>query len=339
MASVVKENPMAIITRDRLKQLFANIENGRVLVYGDLMLDQYLWGKVDRISPEAPVPVVEVESESILLGGAANVAKNIAAIGCGVEIAGLVGDDPNATQMKHMLEREGINQYKLSVDQKRPTTLKTRIIAHNQQVVRADRESRAEIDGYTEKEMIDYIESRMDDINCLLISDYGKGAITAALLERVVDLARKKGKFVAVDPKETHFRNYRRVSVITPNNHEASFAAGIRIRDDETLQQVGWSLLKELELDSILITLGAKGMALFEKDNSFNHLPTVAKKVYDVTGAGDTVIAVMTAMVAAGANPLEAAYIANQAAGIVVEFIGTAFVERDTLYETILQQL
>ena len=193
MASVVKENPVAIITRDRLKQLFANIENGRVLVYGDLMLDQYLWGKVDRISPEAPVqPVVEVESESILLGGAANVAKNIAAIGCGVEIAGLVGDDPNATRMKHMLEREGIGRHRLSVDQKRPTTLKTRIIAHNQQVVRADRESRAEIDGYTEKEMIDYIESRMDDINCLLISDYGKGAITAALLERVVDLARKK---------------------------------------------------------------------------------------------------------------------------------------------------
>lgn len=339
MAAAVKEIPVVMITRDRLRQLFANLEKGRVLVYGDLMLDQYLWGKVDRISPEAPVPVVEVESESILLGGAANVARNIAAVGCGVEIAGLTGDDPNATQMKHMLERDGISRYKLVVDQKRPTTLKTRIIAHNQQVVRADRESRAEIDGYTEREMIDYIESRMDDIDCVLISDYGKGAITLALLERVVNLARQKGKFVAVDPKETHFRNYRRVSVITPNNHEASFAAGIRIRDDETLQQVGWSLLKELELDSILITLGAQGMALFEKDDSFNHLPTVAKKVYDVTGAGDTVIAVMTAMVAAGATRLEAAYIANQAAGIVVEYIGTAYVEKSTLYDTIARQL
>jgi D-glycero-beta-D-manno-heptose-7-phosphate kinase len=205
--------------------------------------------------------------------------------------------------------------------------------------VRADRESRAEIDGYTEKEILDHIESRMAEINCLLISDYGKGAITATLLQRVVGLAREKGVFVAVDPKETHFRNYRRVSVITPNNHEASFAAGIRIRDDETLQQVGWKLLKELELDSILVTLGAQGMALFEQDGSFNHLPTVAKKVFDVTGAGDTVIAVMTAMVAAGATRLEAAYIANQAAGIVVEYIGTAFVEKDKLYETIVGQL
>ncbi len=284
------------------------------------------------------MPVVEVESESIMLGGAANVAKNIAAVGCGVEIAGLVGDDANATRMKHMLERDGIGKHKLVADQKRPTTLKTRIIAHNQQVVRADRESRAEIDGYTEKEIIDYIESRMDDVNCLLISDYGKGAITATLLQRVVGLARQKGKFVAVDPKETHFRNYRGVSVITPNNHEASFAAGVRIRDDETLKQVGWSLLKELDLDSILITLGAKGMALFESDGSFNHLPTVAKKVFDVTGAGDTVIAVMTAMVAAGATKLEAAYIANQAAGIVVEFVGTAFVQKDVLFETILAQ-
>lgn len=330
---------MAIITRDRLKQLFANIEKGRVLVYGDLMLDQYLWGKVDRISPEAPVPVVEVESESILLGGAANVAKNIAALGCGVEIAGLVGDDANATLMKHMLEREGISRCKLAADQKRPTTLKTRIIAHNQQVVRADRESRAEIDGYTEREMIEHIESRLNEIDCLLISDYGKGAITLPLLEHVVNRAREKGKFVSVDPKETHFRNYRRVSVITPNNHEASFAAGIRIRDDETLNEVGWKLLKDLELDSILITLGAKGMALFEHDGSFNHLPTVAKKVFDVTGAGDTVIAVMTAMIAAGATRLEAAYIANQAAGIVVEYIGTAYVEKNTLYETILSQL
>lgn len=330
---------MTTIARERLKQLFANIENGRVLVYGDLMLDQYLWGKVDRISPEAPVPVVEVESETIILGGAANVARNIAALGCGVEIAGLVGDDANATKMKHLLERDGISRHKLVSDQKRPTTLKTRIIAHNQQVVRADRESRAEIDGYTENEFLSYIESRIDEIDCLLLSDYGKGVIKASLLERIVGLARQKGKFIAVDPKETHFRNYRQVSVITPNNHEASFAAGIRIRDDETLKQVGWSLLKELELDSILITLGAQGMALFEKDGSFNHLPTVAKKVYDVTGAGDTVIAVMTAMMAAGATRLEAAFIANQAAGIVVEYVGTAYVEKAKLYETIMEQL
>ncbi len=330
---------MSILTLARLKQLFHDLPRGNVLVYGDVMIDQYLWGKVDRISPEAPVPVVEVESETLQLGGAANVARNISALGCNVELVGLVGDDDNATRLKHLLEREGIRNYKLVSDQKRPTTVKTRVIAHNQQVVRADRESRAEIDGYTENEMVSYIESRLPETQCLLISDYGKGVITLPLLQRIVPLARKRNRFIAVDPKESHFRNYRQVSVITPNEHEAAFAAGQRIRDDESLQAVGWGLLKELELDSILVTLGARGMALFERDGSFNHLPTVAKKVYDVTGAGDTVIAVLTAMMAAGATRLEAAFVANQAAGIVVGYIGTAYVGKDELFNTIAESL
>lgn len=330
---------MSILTLARLKQLFHDLPRGNVLVYGDVMIDQYLWGKVDRISPEAPVPVVEVESETLQLGGAANVARNISALGCNVELVGLVGDDDNATRLKHLLEREGIRNYKLVSDQKRPTTVKTRVIAHNQQVVRADRESRAEIDGYTENEMVSYIESRLPEIQCLLISDYGKGVITLPLLQRIVPLARKRNRFIAVDPKESHFRNYRQVSVITPNEHEAAFAAGQRIRDDDSLQAVGWGLLKELELDSILVTLGARGMALFEQDGSFNHLPTVAKKVYDVTGAGDTVIAVLTAMMAAGASRLEAAFVANQAAGIVVGYIGTAYVGKDELFNTIAESL
>lgn len=330
---------MPILTRKRLKELFDNIGRGSVLVYGDLMIDRYLWGSVSRISPEAPVPVVEVDSETTRLGGAANVARNIVAVGGNVELVGLVGDDENATRLQHLLEREGLTQHRLVSDQKRPTTIKTRIIAHNQQIVRVDRESRAEIDGYTEEIFVKHIESRLSEINCLLISDYGKGMITSSLLNRIVELARKKNKFISVDPKETHFRNYRRASVITPNEHEASFAAGKRIRDEETLQEVGWGLLKELELDSILVTLGARGMALFENDGSFNHLPTVAKKVYDVTGAGDTVIAVMSAMMAAGATRLEAAYIANQAAGIVVGYIGTAYVEKQPLFETIDSQL
>lgn len=330
---------MSILTLARLKQLFHDLPRGNVLVYGDVMIDQYLWGKVDRISPEAPVPVVEVESETLQLGGAANVARNISALGCNVELVGLVGDDDNATRLKHLLEREGIRNCKLVSDQKRPTTVKTRVIAHNQQVVRADRESRAEIDGYTENEMVSYIESRLPESQCLLISDYGKGVITLPLLQRIVPLARKRNRFIAVDPKESHFRNYRQVSVITPNEHEAAFAAGQRIRDDDSLQAVGWGLLKELELDSILVTLGARGMALFEQDGSFNHLPTVAKKVYDVTGAGDTVIAVLTAMMAAGASRLEAAFVANQAAGIVVGYIGTAYVGKDELFNTIAESL
>jgi rfaE bifunctional protein kinase chain/domain len=328
-----------MITKERLQQLFENLGNGRVLVYGDLMLDQYLWGRVDRISPEAPVPVVEVERESLLLGGAANVARNITALGCKVDLVGLVGDDENGNRLKFMLEREGITDFKLLSDQKRPTTLKTRIIAHQQQVVRADRESREEIDGFIEEQVYSHIAGRIDDVQCLLISDYGKGAITAPLLTRMVELFRDKGKFVAVDPKETHFKSYRRVSIITPNANEASFAAGLRIRDDDTLKDVGRKLLKELDLESILITLGSRGMALFQKDGKFDHLPTVAKRVFDVTGAGDTVIAALTAMVAAGADKLEAAYIANQAAGIVVEHIGTAVVDKETLLDSITESL
>lgn len=328
-----------ILNQERLREIFDQLDHARVLVYGDLMIDQYLWGKVERISPEAPVPVVEVERESTLLGGAANVSANIASLGCRVDLVGLVGDDDNGVKLKYLLEREGITEYKLISDQKRPTTLKTRIIAHQQQVVRADRESRAEIDGFLEDQVYGYISSRIDEINCMLISDYGKGAITATLLKRLVELARSKSKFIAVDPKETHFRNYRQVSVITPNANEASFAAGLRIRDDAALKEVGWKLLKELDLDSILITLGPRGMALFQQDGQFDHLPTVAKRVFDVTGAGDTVIATLSAMVAAGASKLEAAYIANQAAGIVVEQIGTATVEQDELFETIDESL
>ncbi len=330
---------MSILSQTRLDDIFARLDRGHVLVYGDVMIDQYLFGKVERISPEAPVPVVEVDSEELRLGGAANVARNIRALGCQVELVGLVGDDDNATKLKHLLEREGISQHRLIGDQKRPTTVKTRVVAHSQQVVRADRESRAEIDGYTESEIIRYIESRLPDIDCLLISDYGKGVITLPLLQQIVGKARAQGKYVAVDPKETHFRNYRQVSVITPNEHEAAFAAGRRVRDDDSLKEVGWGLMKELDLESILITLGPRGMALFQKSGQFDHLPTVAKKVFDVTGAGDTVIATMCAIVAAGANNLEAAYVANQAAGIVVGYLGTACVDADELYSVIAEQM
>lgn len=330
---------LSMLAAERINDIFDAIEAGRVLVYGDVMLDQYFWGRVDRISPEAPVPVVEVLSETLHLGGAANVARNIAALGCKVEVVGPVGDDDNAIRLQHLLEREGISKHKLVSDQKRPTTVKTRIIAHDQQVVRADKESREEIDGYTENEFLRHLEAQLAEVDCLLISDYGKGAITSTLLDHVVKLARDAGVFVAVDPKETHFRNYRHVSVITPNEHEAAFAAGQRIHSDNDLREVGWRLLDELELESILITLGPRGMALFQNDRSFEHLPTVAKKVYDVTGAGDTVIATLTAMIAAGATKLEAAFIANQAAGIVVESVGTAYVEQERLLSELMEQL
>jgi D-beta-D-heptose 7-phosphate kinase/D-beta-D-heptose 1-phosphate adenosyltransferase len=319
--------------RDRLDQLFEAVSRARVLVVGDIMLDQYLWGQVERISPEAPVPVVEIESETLNLGGAANVARNVAALSGQVELVGVIGQDEPAGKLKRLLQERGIEQHYLVTDTNRPTTLKTRIMAQKQQVVRADRESRLPLDLYTEGRILGHIKNRLAEIDALIISDYGKGVISRTLLEKLVPLCREAGKFVAVDPKEINFPNYSQVSLITPNRNEASFAAGMKIVDDTTLQQVGAKLVEQLKLDSLLITLGSEGMALFESGDGYHHLPTVAKKVYDVTGAGDTVIATLTAFVGAGGNLIEAAWLANQAAGVVVAQVGTAVVTAAELRE------
>ena len=324
---------------NRIEEIIDNWHGKQIGVLGDVMLDHYLWGNVERISPEAPVPVVEVYKETYLLGGAANVAFNLKKLGCVPFVVGIIGDDSAGQELKKIFSILGVDSYGLETEQYRPTTIKTRVIANNQQVVRADKEDRHEIDEDLARRLLGKLTDRINDISALIISDYGKGVISKALLGRVIDLCRKKGIFVAVDPKDVHFKSYRRVSVITPNHHEAGFAYGMKIRDEETLAEVGRGLLSQLELESILITCGPDGMALFLKDGSQHLLPTVAQKVFDVTGAGDTVISSLTAASAGGASLLEAAYISNQAAGVVVGEIGTAQVTADRLRGVIKSHL
>ncbi|UCD64273.1 MAG: D-glycero-beta-D-manno-heptose-7-phosphate kinase [Candidatus Zixiibacteriota bacterium] len=298
----------------------------KILILGDIMLDEYLFGTVSRISPEAPVPVVEITSDQYLLGGAANVAANIKALGDEPLLLGTVGEDEASVKLVQLLKERRISPQFVVNDASRRTTIKTRVIANNQQVVRADRENTHELDKDTERKVLSRFKSVVDEISAVLISDYGKGVISLSLLEQVIDICVEKDIFIGVDPKETHFHNYRRVSVITPNHHEAGFAYGKRIRTEQDLLEVGNGLLAKLQAKSILITRGAGGMSIFRRDEEPTHIPTFARQVYDVTGAGDTVIATFVSAVCAGADLVEAAIVANAGAGITVAEVGTAAV-------------
>jgi rfaE bifunctional protein kinase chain/domain len=326
---------MKKIPGQRLEQIFSQFGGHRILILGDVMLDEYIWGSVSRISPEAPVPVVEVMDESVKLGGAANVALNVKTLGDIPLLVSIVGNDKNGEKLKELLASSEISSQGIFVDENRRTTAKTRIIAHSQQVVRADRENTEELSSDMTFQLVDFIKKKIKEekISALLISDYGKGVISLKLLNEVIDLARNNNIFISVDPKETNFMNYKGVSIITPNHSEAGFAYGKRIKDEKSLEEVGWGLLEKLEAEALLITRGEKGMSLFEKDKMLTNFPTVAKEVYDVTGAGDTVISALTSAHSAGANLKEAALISNHAAGIVVGEIGTAQVTKEELYQ------
>ncbi len=300
----------------RISDIIGGLGKSKIMVLGDIMLDEYLFGSVNRISPEAPVPVVEVSSDKFLLGGAANVAANIRQLGNEPILLGLVGEDEASVKLSQLLKSRKISSSYLINDKSRQTTIKTRVIANNQQVVRADRENTHEMDKDTERKVLARFNDVVDELSAVIISDYGKGAITLSLLEKIIDVCLTKDLFVAVDPKETHFHNYKKVSVITPNHHEASFAYGKRIHNESDLIEVGNGLLKKLEVKSILITRGADGMSLFRVNEEPKHIPTFARHVYDVTGAGDTVIATFVSAISSGADLLEAAVVANAGAGI-----------------------
>ncbi len=327
------------IRPERIAELTDKIGNAKILILGDIMLDEYLFGQVNRISPEAPVPVVEVTSDRFLLGGAANVAANIKKLGDEPLLLGVVGLDEASVKLSHLLKSKLISADFLINDDSRQTTLKTRVMAGNQQIVRYDRENRHELNNETEKKVFDKFESVMNEISAVIISDYGKGVISLSLLEKVIALCREKNIFVAVDPKETHFHNYKNVSVITPNHHEAGFAYGQRITSEKELLEVGNGLLEKLQARSILITRGPDGMSLFREDSEPTHIPTFAKKVFDVTGAGDTVIATFVASVCAGAELSEAAIIANAGAGITVGEVGTASVTPELLKQELYRNI
>jgi D-beta-D-heptose 7-phosphate kinase/D-beta-D-heptose 1-phosphate adenosyltransferase len=315
----------------RVHKLTDAMGRSRVLILGDIMLDEYLFGQVGRISPEAPVPVVEISSTRLLLGGAANVAANIKAIGDDPILIGCIGGDDSSEKLEALLSEKSITNQHLVTDPSRQTTIKTRIIAHSQQVVRADRENRHLLDNGIEQEILSRIQDVVENISAVIVSDYGKGVITTRLLEKVIALCLERDIFIAVDPKESNFPRYREVSLITPNHHEAGFAYGRRIVNDEDLYEVGMGLLKQLDARSILITRGAEGMSLFTPDTTPTHIPTFARHVYDVTGAGDTVIATFVSAVCGGASLPEAAVVANAGAGYTVGEVGTATVTLEQL--------
>jgi len=328
-----------LLNADRVDLITSAIGKAKILILGDIMLDEYLFGVVNRISPEAPVPVVEITSDRFLLGGAANVAANIRALGDEPLLLGTAGEDEASVRLNQLLKEKRISSRYVVTDRTRRTTIKTRVIANNQQVVRADRETVHELDLETEKRVFNRFLSVADEVRAVIISDYGKGVITRSLLEKVIDVCIEKDIFVAVDPKETHFHNYKRVSVITPNHHEAGFAYGRRIRNEDDLAEVGNGLLKKLQAKSILITRGADGMSLFREGSEATHIPTFAHKVYDVTGAGDTVIATFVSAIAAGADLAEAAIMANAGAGLTIAEVGTATIDARQLRAELVRNL
>src|SRR5262245_63910427 len=320
-----------------LRALVPRLAGRRIVVWGDLMVDRYLWGRVDRISPEAPVPVVEIERESFALGGAGNVAANLAALGAKPVLVGVVGKDADGDQLVEALAARGIETGPIARDPARPTTVKTRIIAHQQQVVRADREARAEFNGALAEGATRALVHEIERADGLIVSDYGKGVITAAALSTALPAAFRRGIHVSVDPKESHIDAYLGVSILTPNQHEAGGVMGRRIVDDASLMDVGWGLLERVQSKALLITRGPGGMSLFEQGGRHTHLPTVAREVFDVTGAGDTVVSVVALALAAGASFVDACALANHAAGIVIREVGTASCTPESLLASLAE--
>lgn len=326
---------MKALTRSRAQRLLAAMKAKRVLVVGDVMLDEFLWGSVARISPEAPVPVVEIMSQTFHLGGAANVASNVRSLGGAAVVAGVVGSDEAGRRLRDALVTSGVQDALAMDGAGRPTTHKTRIIAHHQQVVRADREQAGEISAALADALGDTVRHAVKGVGAIILSDYQKGVVTRRLMRKVLAAARREGVPLLVDPKVRHFALYRGASVVTPNQLEAEQATGVRIRDEAGLREAGRRILKTLRCRAVLITRGEHGMALFEQEKKPVEIATAAQQVFDVTGAGDTVIATLALALAAGAQLPEAAMLANYAAGVVVGKIGTATVSPEEVLAAI----
>jgi len=295
----------------------------KVLIVGDIMFDRYWWGNVSRISPEAPVPVVNLDKTSLLPGGAANVAANIAGLGAKAYLVGIIGDDAEAKMFSNVLVEANISSSFLVPLKNRQTTVKTRIVAHNQHVVRIDQEDTHILSKEDEQIVLNKIETIIDEVDIVIISDYAKGLITDNLAKRLITKAKSQQKKILVDPKGKNYSKYKGATLLTPNQKEAVQATNLDEYEKQPVENSGKILLENLSLEALLITRGEKGMTLFEKNKEIVYLEALARKVFDVTGAGDTVIAALAVMLASGANFREAANIANISAGLVVEQIGT----------------
>lgn len=329
------------ITPPRLQELIAGCARARVLVIGDVMLDQYIWGHVGRISPEAPVPVVDFQRESFMPGGAANVARNVHTLGARTELLGHVGRDDSARKLRALLGEQDIACAGLLASAARTTSVKTRIIAHQQQIVRVDRETRGPVDERDTGRLLATLDRQLPGADAVIVCDYGKGVVTQPLLDGLRERCRARGVWLSLDPKPVHDLSLNGLSLLTPNRKEAFELAGVsdgtRTADplkDPNLQRVAETLLMELSPALLLITLGDQGMLLCQRGHKPFHIPTVAREVFDVSGAGDTVIASFTLAIAAGASPIEAAIFSNHAAGVVVGKVGTATVTPAELAES-----
>lgn len=314
-----------------LLKIIEGFSESRILVVGDIILDYYIWGNCQRICPEAPVPVIDVNRDSLMLGGAANVVSNLKALGADVSVCGVVGKDLDGDRIQKLLLEKGVGIEGIVIDGERHTTKKTRVVAGHQQVVRFDQETRGIISSGLTKKILKYIQAQWDRLDAIIISDYAKGVVHPVLLEQLQSLHRKSPKIISVDPKERNIECYKRVSVVTPNKKEASLISGKEISTEENLKEVGRKIIHQLQCENLVITLGADGMALFKKEGEYLKIPTFAREVFDVSGAGDTVVSTLTAALCSGAALAEAALLANYAAGVVVGKIGTASVTSEEL--------
>jgi len=313
------------------KDIFAN---KKILVIGDIMLDRYICGDVSRISPEAPVPVVNVESTTKVLGGAANVVHNLAALGSKPLLCGVIGADSIGGEVLNMLSDLSLEIGNIIIDPKRPTTVKTRVVGNDHQIVRVDEESREKVKEGNMKRLISIIKEHLGSIDGIIVSDYNKGVITSLLMRRMTEMVGFS-TFIISDPHKDNFETHKHVNLITPNKDEAGAFCGFEIRDEKALKFAAKKIFHSLACGSILITEGKEGMVLFEGDNEMMHIPTAAKEIYDVSGAGDTVVAVLSLGLASGMDLEAAVKTANVAAGVVVGKRGTATLNIEELNEVL----
>ena len=329
---------MIKISEKRLIQLKKNFKNKRIAVIGDMMLDIYYRGDVKRISPEAPVPIIEVENEFFRFGGAANCALNISTLTGIAEPIGVIGYDNFGSIFSSLLSEQNISSHGIVEDDSRPTTAKTRVIANSQHIVRIDKESKESISSKVQNKILRYIENIILELDGIILQDYNKGVLSKSLISKIISLAKKNKKLITVDPKFNNFFEYKNVTVFKPNRNEAEAILGMKIRSDSDVSVAGIALLKKLKSSYVLLTLGERGIAVFETGKPEKRMPTKARKVADVSGAGDTVISTLTMALAAGADINEASYLANYAGGLVCEEVGIIPIEIDKLFDTVVRE-
>jgi rfaE bifunctional protein kinase chain/domain len=325
-----------VFDEKRLKELFSGFAGKKIAVVGDVMIDRYYWGTVTRISPEAPVPVVDVVSESVRLGGAANVAHNIQVLGGDPIIVGLIGNDYAGQLFQNLMQEMNLNPAGIVVDDSRSTTLKTRVIAHDQHVVRIDNESKTECPERLLHRVIDAVKYNIHDLDAVILEDYNKGVITRDVIRELVSVANKYQKIITVDPKFNNFFEYSGVTVFKPNRKEVEEVMGGRLLSEKDVNHAGKELLKRLGVQNVLLTRGEEGMSLFEATGGVTHIPSSARVVRDVSGAGDTVISTLTLSLAGGATVQEASMLANCAGGVVVGAVGIVPIQPGQLLEAAL---